>query len=491
MRELVLTDGQHKQLLQALLSDHREAFAVLFCGCSATDTRERLLTREVWAAPDSAYRIRQRDRLEIASPYVNDVVTHALATGLHPVLVHSHPGNDPAFFSLADDAGDRRLLAVLAQLLPGRIVASGVLTANDMIVRSLSQPSMSHDARDVRDTAGHSGPNEAHECREFREFDGVRKIGPLFRRIGARGAAAYDTFDACDARLLDRQLRALGATAQGHLTRLRVAVIGAGGTGSATLEQLVRSGILDILLVDPDRFEPSNWGRVWGSQAAHADLPEGERPLKVDVQVEHLLRIRPDVRLRTIVDSVVNETVLRELRDRDVVFCCTDNHLSRAVLNRLAHQHLVPVIDMGIRVDARCGVATAASGRVSLVGPGLACLRCGNHLDTERVRAESMPAAERSRLARDGYVIGLAEAVPSVVSLNTTVASLAVTACLSMFAGLTGGVPPVTQIYDATTSQLFTVEPRHDEGCEVCAADGVFALGDAQRVSAYDTHRLE
>ncbi len=164
--------------------------------------------------------------------------------------------------------------------------------------------------------------------------------------------------------------------------------------------------------------------------------------------------------------------------------------MSRAMLNRFAYQYMVPVVDMGIRIDARAGPVTAASGRVSIVGPGLACLRCGGHLHAETLRAEAMPHGERSRLAQAGYVIGTANVAPSVISLNTTVAALAVTACLAIFANLTGAAPPSTLIYDATTWQLFNVEARHDAGCDVCGAEGIMSLGDATRVSAYDAHRV-
>ncbi len=174
------------------------------------------------------------------------------------------------------------------------------------------------------------------------------------------------------------------------------------------------------------------------------------------------------------------------LRDRDIVFSCVDNDLARSILNRFAYQYLIPVVDVGIRLDGRKGDVVRAAGRVSVVGSGMICLRCSRNIDSERVRAESLPDEERRNLAREGYVMGIDEPAPSVVSLNTTVAGLAVTAGLNLFLNLTGGPQPLNQLYDATEGIIFVANDRHDEGCDVCdESAGAKALGDKQIVSAY------
>jgi hypothetical protein len=176
-----------------------------------------------------------------------------------------------------------------------------------------------------------------------------------------------------------------------------------------------------------------------------------------------------------------------ELRDRDVVFLCVDYDRTRSILNRFAHQYLIPVIDHGTRLDARQGQVTAAAGRVSVVGSGLSCLRCSHHLNVERIRAESMPSAERAKLEREGYIMGIDEPTPAVVTINTVVAGLGATAGINLFVGLTGQPQPVDQIYDATSGAVFPVSARHDAGCDVCGPDeGTKGLGDLQIVSAYD-----
>jgi molybdopterin/thiamine biosynthesis adenylyltransferase len=208
---------------------------------------------------------------------------------------------------------------------------------------------------------------------------------------------------------------------------------------------------------------------------------------KVEVLAHHLGAISSAATIVALHESVTRQATLEKLRDRDLVFACTDNHWSRAVLNRFAHQYLVTVVDMGVRLDARSGRVTGAAGQVSLLGPGLCCLRCSRLVDPARVRVESMPGQEREALAREGYVQGLEDPEPSIISLNTTIAGIAVTAGVSIFTDLLGGQPPVQLRYDAPRGQVFSVEPRHDATCDVCSeTDGVKGLGDLQAVSAYE-----
>jgi len=142
---------------------------------------------------------------------------------------------------------------------------------------------------------------------------------------------------------------------------------------------------------------------------------------------------------------------------------------------------------LGIRLDAREGGVTAAGGRVSVVGVGGSCLRCSHHINPDRVRAESLPSAERKALAREGYVMGIDEPAPAVVTLNCAIAGLGATAALNLFVNLTGGFQPVSQLYDAAAGIVFTATAAHEPGCDICDVEqGVKALGDLQVVSAYD-----
>lgn len=122
----------------------------------------------------------------------------------------------------------------------------------------------------------------------------------------------------------------------------------------------------------------------------------------------------------------------------------------------------------------RGGSLTHITGRVQLLAPGLPCLTCMELLDSEQIRRELLTAEAR---AADPYIVGAREPQPSVVSLNGTMASLAVT----MFIGLVTGAPVGArlQIYDGINGTVRPMTGRRDEGCYVCSATGALARGDS------------
>jgi len=72
-------------------------------------------------------------------------------------------------------------------------------------------------------------------------------------------------------------------------------------------------------------------------------------------------------------DTYVAE-IAAKIREADIIFGCTDNHTSRALLNQMSYQYLMPYIDMGNRIAAREGRVTGGSGRVVVMTPLAPCL---------------------------------------------------------------------------------------------------------------------
>ncbi len=431
--------------------DGYENAGVFLCGLAKTKTGGRLLAREFVPVPFDLYQARLPYHLEIAPQFYNDLVTRCEKTGLHPVIVHSHPMSGAAKYSQSDNYGEAHLLPVLQSLLPDRIVASLVAT---------------------RDSA--NGRRFIND--EFKNLIGMRILGPSIKTINFHDGLHKEKVIE---HRYDRQVRAFGAPRQRLLSSLKIGIIGLGGTGSIVAEQLARLGAKEIILVDNDLLEESNLSRVLGS--THRDVGKA----KVDVLKRYLAKIT-SATIVTIKDTAIKQSVLLQLSDCDLIFGCVDNDRSRATLNRFAYQYFIPVIDMGVRLDARSGSVAAAAGRVSLIGPNMTCLRCSHHLNPERIRSESLPALERKNLAKEGYVMGLEEAAPAVISLNMVVAGLAVTGFLNAFLGLTGGLQATNQIYDATSGSVFPISQVHEVDCDVCdPMTGVKAVGDAQVVSAY------
>ena len=163
----------------------------------------------------------------------------------------------------------------------------------------------------------------------------------------------------------------------------------------------------------------------------------------------------------------------RSLTEMDFVFCCTDSHASRHLLNQLAYQYRVPTIDMGVAI-ARGASGAKFAGHVKMLAPGLSCLWCANHLDAAQVRRELMTSEQR---AKDPYFEnGPGVPQPAVISLNGTVASLAVT----MFLSATVGVPSFARylLYDGTRGRMNAAEATADPECPFCGPSSGAGAGD-------------
>jgi molybdopterin/thiamine biosynthesis adenylyltransferase len=122
---------------------------------------------------------------------------------------------------------------------------------------------------------------------------------------------------------------------QGTIERLRhlsIAVIGASGTGSPTLEQVVRLGVGEVVIVDDDHMEDRNVNRILNSTMQ--DVADSKA--KVDVQgdaIEHMGLGTRIIRLRK---NLWDPEVIRAVAQCDVVFGCLDTIDGRYLLNTLA-----------------------------------------------------------------------------------------------------------------------------------------------------------
>jgi hypothetical protein len=72
----------------------------------------------------------------------------------------------------------------------------------------------------------------------------------------------------------------------------------------------------------------------------------------------------------------------RQLVDCDFIFLAADSHLARMVVNVIAHQYLIPVVQMGTRIDVDeiTGDVGGIRTNVRLILPYSGCLRCNGRI---------------------------------------------------------------------------------------------------------------
>ncbi len=441
MIDLRIASSDLRSLRESLLEHEHERCAVLLAArghCS--NGRELMLARETVLPSRDDYTQSGFDHAQLRPDFVARVSKQARLQQLSLVFVHTHPGTSAPRFSPTDDRGEDELLAFLVRRRQGYRHAALVLSRGGISARLLGQ------------------------------YEHIRVVS-----IGEERIVEFDPEVNVigDVDMYDRQVRAFGSDGQRLLQNLRVAVVGLGGTGSITVQQLVHLGVRRFTLVDPDKLELTNLNRVVG--ASKRDLGVS----KPQVASRYIQEFAANAKVRQLNDDVIHASVARHLVDSDVIFCCTDSHGSRSVVQQVAYQYLIPCIDIGTTITTSAGKVTGIFGRVQQVGPDQPCLWCSNLLNSEEVRQDMMNDFERKA---DPYIQGASTPAPSVISINGTVVSVAVT----MFLGLVTSIPVQSRylLYNAGTSNLRPVRASAKEGCFICSRTGAFGRGDTQALFA-------
>ncbi len=425
----------------------KEGGAYLLCGRSITENECRFLVRRVVPVKSEDYLVREIDRLSIRSNSYVSIAKEALAENASVIFVHSHPTGVPDFSS-QDNREDPKLHEFLAERVPG-------IPHGSMIISSPStQPRIK---------------GRVWVSSSWLPIERVRLVGSYFRFMDH----APDQEDIHE--VFDRQVRAFGPDIQRLLKRLHVGIVGAGGTGSAVAEQLARLGVGKISIFDGDDFEVSNVNRVYGSRVS--DAGRG----KVNRLTEHIRSFGVETDVLSFSSHINTEDVAKALRDCDIVFGCTDKHLPRGILVRLALHYLIPVFDTGVVIDSEGGVVRGIYGRVTTLMPGTACLFCRERISPEQIALESRTPEERRALAAEGYAPELGIPNPAVITFTTGVASHAINELLHRFTDFMGSDRTSSEtLMFFHESQIRTNSTPPKEDCGVCMKQAVWGKGDSR-----------
>jgi molybdopterin/thiamine biosynthesis adenylyltransferase len=419
-----MVDSDFIFLQDSLLSSlPREGGAFALAGMAKHGQATDVLIRRAVRVPDDLFKVRTNYRLEIAPEAVNGLAALCEKNRLGAVLCHSHPVDSP--YSPSDDHGEQRVFETLRAFIPDGAPLASLLFF----------------------PGGVRGRMWCQRERTFISLDCVTVVGRQLTILSDSGDESIAP--TIDRSQYDRQIRAFGQEGQAAIARAKVGVVGVGATGSASAEQLVRLGVQDIVLIDPDWFEPSNVTRAYGTFPIAGGNRWWRRPQrrrKVDLIAQHLRRISPNATITALAENVVLRHAAASLLDRDIIMLCTDDHWGRSIVNQVAYQYLIPVINMGVRITSEHGTIVGGNGSVDVLRPGKPCLWCSGFLRAERVAAESTPGAQRRLLQAEGYIEDLESPSPSVVSLTTTVSGLAVTEFLQLLTDFMGERGDITRL---------------------------------------------
>jgi len=159
-----------------------------------------------------------------------------------------------------------------------------------------------------------------------------------------------------------RVLADIGEAGLFRIREAKVAVVGIGGLGSVSACQLASVGVGSLRIVDRDIVELSNLQR----QLLYTAEDEGKP--KVEVALNRLYQINPDVNVEPLALSVTETTAKRVVEGMDVVVDGLDSFKPRYAINRACIRQKVPYV---------FGGALAGVGNMTTIIPGeTACLEC-------------------------------------------------------------------------------------------------------------------
>jgi len=371
--------------------DGLEAAALLLCTVTGT-RRSKWLGREVICVPHAEC-TRRSDFITWPGDYVEAAIDRASARGEAVIAVHSHPGGLFAFSSV-DDESDRVLMSAIRHGTD-RSPGSAIMIASGAIRARIYED----DRATPVDLVMKAGADI-----ETWWNDGATGSGPLKPAMAFTG-----------------EMRA-------SLSRLSVCVIGVSGTGSIVAEQLARLGVGEIILIDFDKIEERNLNRILN--ATLADIGT----LKVEMFADAIRRYRSDGEVISVSGSVATRQAVLAASEADILFSSVDSAEGRHIADRLSACFAMPLFDVGVAIPTEPlpgGGRRIAEvyGRVDYVYPGGSSLMDRGVYDAPLLEAEYLARTAPLALARkiaDGYLRGMAEEAPGVITLNMRAASACV-----------------------------------------------------------------
>ncbi len=253
-----------------------------------------------------------------------------------------------------------------------------------------------------------SGRSVSHQDAET-----VRCVGETLRVSFNDRLRSHPTFASSQTRTVS----AWGVEAQALISRVRVLIVGAGSVGGIVAERLARTGVQTIGVMDHESVEEVNLDRLLGATQRDAELSSS----KIEV-AERTIRYastssKLDIRVSDC--SVCEPEGMRGALDYDIIFSCVDRPWPRHVLNTVAYADLIPVIDVGIRVQSFPeGALRNAYWRTSIARPGGVCLACVGQYDPGLVQVERDGSLDSPR-----YLESLPEDSPLRVRQNVAIFS--------------------------------------------------------------------
>lgn len=451
--------------------DRDEHGAVLLCGATVNPRGTRLLVREVVLAEDGIdYVPGTRGYRHLTGEFVTHQARRAREEKLVYLAVHNHGGHDSVAFSGPDLASHERgyptLLGLTRQPL-GALVLAEQAAAGDIWLLDGSRTEL---------------------VRLVIIGESRTVLTPQPSKTDAGVSAWYH-----------RQALLFGATGQAILAESKVAIVGAGGVGMLLVQLLARLGVGHLVVIDPERVDPTNLPRLPEANRLDAmkfvdrdGVPRVVRSFarrlaakKVRVARRIARRANRDIQFEGVFGDVADDAVARTITDCDFIFLAADTMLARTVVNQLAYQYLIPTLQVGSKpvIDPDTGSVLDVFAVVRSLGCAEGCLSCNDLINAARLAEEVL--ADPVQRANQRYVDDPDVHAPSVITLNAMGAGWAANDFMQYIVGLgrpAGGFRILRTNPAGCLPHVVVQDPEPNPSCHVCGtgSSSVRATGDGR-----------
>ena len=399
--DLSISDGHYAKIQAHLFpGDGKEAVAIAICGKYQYKDKTRLLVKEIFLVPYAECEQRKESVVKWNVQCVTPFLAEASKSGYSILYIHSHPAGFNSFSS-TDDENDKCLYDTFFGYEENGPHASAVMLPNGRIFGRVWIWG---------------------EDRKFYPFRCVKLVGDDVRFWYADEDVNREEYG-----FSERTIQTFGQGTFDLLRRLKIAVIGASGTGAPLIEQLYRIGVGELVIVDPDRVEEKNLNRI-----VNATMRDAEKKRYKTTVLKHAIK---KAGLKTeVIDFHKNlfddVGVIRTLADCDFIFGCVDSIDGRHLLNQLASFYLIPYIDMGVRLesDGKGGIDSIFF-MVQYLKPFGSSFLTRRLYSREELRAASLyrnAPEEYQRMKQIGYIADLPINNPAVISFDMQAATFAI-----------------------------------------------------------------
>jgi proteasome lid subunit RPN8/RPN11 len=371
--------GKHFQKLQQHLfpGDGKEAVAVALCGRYEKNGISILLTHRIELIPHVECD-RYEDYIHWSTERIIPLIESAEKYNMAIMKIHSHPGGYSKFSKLDDDSDLEFFQSVFGWCNYDGVHGSAVLLPNGEI---------------------------------------FGRVIHIWNNLSRKPTDEFSL----------RTIQTFGEGTYAKLKEMKIGIVGCSGTGSPTIEQLVRLGIGSLVIIDPDKVEKKNLNRILNTTMNDAIAGHS----KVETISAAIIKIGLGTKVIAFNSNLYDcKEALLELVNCDAIFGCVDSVDGRHLLSQLANFYLIPYFDIGVRLDAdgEGGIENIIAS-VHYIQPGCSTLLSRGLYTQKRLfddgllRQDPIEFAKREKM---GYVHNANVDRPAVISINMQISSMSV-----------------------------------------------------------------